>query len=165
MRCLRSVKERNASRDPDRQTTEIHICILRRLFRTRGIRLPSHQPLQRTPSRRDRPRRLRPSWPSNGIAGTGCSNCRRHVVGRAMANRSEPASRPLPETGEDPANMPFGTSRKSPKGTFDDVIDTVDRICLAVFLIDFQCTHPRRSSSPFLPPQAAMPAPRATERG
>ena len=34
MRCLKSFGERIAARDPDRQTAEIHIRILRRLSRT-----------------------------------------------------------------------------------------------------------------------------------
>ena len=47
MRCLKAFGERIASRDPDRQTAEIHIRILRRLSRTGGVHLLSHEPLRR----------------------------------------------------------------------------------------------------------------------
>lgn len=46
MRCLKAFGERIAARDPDRQTAEIQIRILRRLSRTGGVPLLSHQPLQ-----------------------------------------------------------------------------------------------------------------------
>lgn len=59
MRCLKAFGERIAARDPDRQTAEIHIRVLRRLSRTDGVRLLSHEPLQRPRHRRDRSRRLR----------------------------------------------------------------------------------------------------------
>lgn len=55
MRCLKAFGERIMARDPDRQTAEIHIRILRRFSRTDGVHLLSHQPLQRTRHRRDRP--------------------------------------------------------------------------------------------------------------
>ena len=56
MRCLKAFGERIAARDPDRQTAEIHIRILRRLSRTDGVRLLSHEPLLSPRHRRDRPR-------------------------------------------------------------------------------------------------------------
>lgn len=59
MNCLKAFGERIMSRDPDRQTAEIHIRILRRLSRTGGVRLLSHEPVQRARHRRDRSRYLR----------------------------------------------------------------------------------------------------------
>ena len=38
MRCLKALGKRIASRDPDRQTAEIQICILRGCTRTNGTR-------------------------------------------------------------------------------------------------------------------------------
>ena len=66
MRCLRAFGERIAARDPDRQTAEIQIRVLRRLSRTNGVRLLSHEPLLRPRHRRDRPRGLNPKGKGEG---------------------------------------------------------------------------------------------------
>lgn len=56
MRCLKAFDERIMARDPDCQTTEIHIRIIRRLSRTHGVRPLIHEPIQRSRHLRDRPR-------------------------------------------------------------------------------------------------------------
>jgi hypothetical protein len=58
MRGLKAFGERIAARDPDRQTAEIHIRVIRRLSRTHGVRLLIHEPLQCPRHRRNRPRGL-----------------------------------------------------------------------------------------------------------